>query len=117
MEDENNYMKSYEPSYGDILRRAQQQTVHDLAQQNEAMSLHIEALQNAFDTMVKTNTALLEEKGAMLKHIDDLEAALKRVVSICSLYSHDGRGDIALMATAIKQQFAYLYTEPTGEEE
>ena len=115
MEDENNYMKSYEPSYGDILRRAQQQTVHDLAQQNEAMSLHIEALQNAFDTMVKTNTALLEEKGAMLKHIDDLENALTNIFTLWFELAHPSNITEAMQRHL--NNFAYLYTEPTDEEE
>lgn len=115
MENENDYMKNYEPSYGDILRRAQQQTVHDLARQNEAMSLHIEALQTAFDTMVKTNTVLLEEKGAMLKHIDDLEAALNNIFTLW--FELADSSDITGAMRYHLNNFAYLYTEPTDEEE
>ena len=113
MEDENNYMRDYQPSVDTILRRAQEQTLLDMARQKEAMSLHIEALQTAFDSMVKTNTVLLEEKGAMLKHIADLEAALKKAVEMWDVVTP--QCDIESMITGIKEQFLYLYTEPTNE--
>lgn len=115
MEDENNYMRDYQPSVDTILRRAQQQTVHDLARQNEAMSLHNKALQTAFDTMVKTNTALLEEKGAMLKHIDDLENALTNIFTLW--FELADSSDITEAIRYHLNNFAYLYTEPTDEEE
>ena len=60
------------------------------------------------------------EKEAMLKHITDLEAALKRVVTICeyslTLSSANEQLDIELMAEAIKQQFAYLFDLDDGYE-
>ena len=90
--------------------------VATLGMQKEAMRENIANLQTSFSLQLDITKAMLEEKEAMLKHITDLEEALKRVVSICSLYSHDGRGDIALMATAIEQQFAYLFDLDDGYE-
>ena len=115
MENEYEYMTDYQPSAETILRRAQQKTLHDMARQNEAMSLHNEALQNAFDTMVKTNTVLLEEKGAMLKHIDDLENALTNIFTLW--FELADSSDITEAMRHHLNNFAYLYTEPTDKEE
>ena len=115
MTDEDNYMRDNQPTLDNILRRAQQQTLLDMARQNEAMSLHNEALQNAFDSMVKTNTVLLEEKGAMLKHIDDLENALTNIFTLW--FELADSSDITEAMRYHLNNFAYLYTEPTDEEE
>ena len=61
-----------------------------------------------------------EEKEAMLKHIDDLEHALKNVVIISkhslTLSTANAQLDIELMAISIEQKFAYLFDLGDGYE-
>ena len=53
MNDEHEYMRDYTQSFETILLRAQQQTVHELAGQNEAMLKHIDDLESALGTLIK----------------------------------------------------------------
>ena len=62
-------------------------------------------------------TALKNErdsKVAMLKHIDDLEAALKNAVEMWD--EETPLFDFELMITGIKEQFAYLFDLDDGAE-
>ena len=70
----------------------------------------------SLETAMMKVATLGMEKEAMLKQIDDLEAALKWVVKTCEVYMPlHPRSGIELVAVVIKEQFAYLYTEPTDE--
>ena len=82
MEDENNYMRDYQPSVDTILRRAQEQTLLDLARQKEAMRKNIGDLQKSLTGQLDITSNMLIEKGAMLKHIDDLEQALGNLMNL-----------------------------------
>jgi hypothetical protein len=57
---------------------------------------------------------LYEEKEAMLKHITDLEAALKKAVEMWD--EETPLFDFELMITGIKEQFAYLFDLDDGYE-
>ena len=87
MTDEDNYMRDNQPTLDNILRRAQTKTVHDMAQQSEAM----------------------------LKHIDDLENALTNIFTLW--FELADSSDITEAMRYHLNNFAYLYTEPTDEEE
>ncbi len=58
---------------------------------------------------------LYEEKGAMLKHIDDLENALTNIFTLW--FELADSSDITEAMRHHLNNFAYLYTEPTDEEE
>lgn len=87
MENEYEYMTDYQPSAETILRRAQQKTLHDMAQQSEAM----------------------------LKHINDLENALTNIFTLW--FELADSSDITEAMRHHLNNFAYLYTEPTDKEE
>ena len=57
---------------------------------------------------------LYEEKEAMLKHITDLEVALKKAVEMWD--EETPLFDFELMITGIKEQFAYLFDIDDGYE-
>lgn len=57
---------------------------------------------------------LREEKEAMLKHITDLEASLKKAVHMWD--EETPLFDFELMITGIKEQFAYLFDLDDGYE-
>tara|TARA_R100001443_G_C3310679_1_gene167660 strand:- start:335 stop:724 length:390 start_codon:yes stop_codon:yes gene_type:complete len=115
MEDENNYMRDYQPSVDTILRRAQEQTLLDLARQKEAMRKNIGDLQKSLAAQLDISTTMLIEKGAMLKHIDDLENALTNIFTLW--FELADASDITGAMRHHLNNFAYLYTEPTDEEE
>jgi len=115
MENENDYMRDYQPSVETILRRAQEQTLLDLARQKEAMRKNIGDLQKSLATQLGITTTMVIEKGAMLKHIDDLEAALNNIFTLW--FELADSSDITEAMRYHLNNFAYLYTEPTDEEE
>ena len=113
MEDENNYMRDYQPSVDTILRRAQEQTLLDMARQKEAMHKNIGNLQKSLARQLQISTNTLIEKGAMLKHIDDLENALTNIFTLW--FELADSSDITEAMRHHLNNFAYLYTEPTDE--
>lgn len=87
MEDENNYMKDNQPTLDNILRRALEKTVHDMAQ----------------------------SKAAMLSHIEDLEDALTNIITLWNMEA--SMNDMGKAIKHWQDKFPYLEEGPTDEEE
>jgi|TARA_R110000823_G_scaffold129494_1_gene257144 vacuolar-type H+-ATPase subunit D/Vma8 len=70
MEDENNYMKDNQPTLDNILRRALEKTVHDMAQSKAAMHSHIEDLEAALDNIITlwNMEASMRDMDKAIKH-------------------------------------------------
>lgn len=88
--------------------------VATLGMQKEAMRENIANLQTSFSLQLDITKAMLEEKEAMLKHITDLEVALKKAVEMWD--EETPLFDFELMITGIKEQFAYLFDIDDGYE-
>ena len=69
----------------------------------------------SLETAMMKVATLGMEKEAMLKHIDDLEAALKKAVEMWDEENYQVF-DFELMITGIKEQFAYLFDLDDGYE-
>lgn len=74
----------------------------------------IEHLLHLIDLATIEVKQLREEKKAMLKHITDLEAALKKAVEMWD--EEMVVFDFELMITGVKEQFAYLFDLDDGYE-
>lgn len=85
-----------------------------IEQQIEAMRENIANLQTSLSLQLDITKTMLEAKEAMLKHIADLEAALKKAVEMWD--EETPLFDFELMITGVKEQFAYLFYLDDGYE-
>jgi len=83
--------------------------------QIEAMRENIANLQSSLSLQLGITKTMLEEKEAMLKHITDLEAALKKAVEMWDVVDFVVF-DFESMITGVKEQFAYLFDLDDGYE-
>ena len=96
--------KYYPEVYGDELESEEERALW-----NDAQVKHIMHFVDLATAEVKR---LREEKEAMLKHITDLETAVKKAADMWD--EETPLFDFELMITGIKEQFAYLFDLDDG---